>query len=67
MKRGGGKMKQDILEAAIKLGEQHLQDKINLLNLIERALAQLKRSPVQVGRARALLELAVKEVKIGDV
>lgn len=56
---------QDILGAAIKIGEQHLHDKINLLNLIELALAQLKRG--RTSQARAFLEKAVREVKIGDV
>jgi hypothetical protein len=56
----GCEAEQDILEAAIKLGERHLHDKINLLDLIERALAQMKRG--RVNEARKFLERAVREV-----
>jgi hypothetical protein len=49
----------DTLAAAIKLGEQHLRDKVVLLNLIKLVLKRLGQG--RVTEARELLKRAVDE------
>lgn len=56
---------QRMLDEALRIGEGHLHDKIILLDLIERAIAHLRRD--RCGQAMMLLQRAVEEVKIGQV